>query len=165
MQEMTARYHYTWPGKPLVAVLAAFGAALFACAAYVVEDALFVRLVLGFFAVVVMMIAMGAAIKTSITVDVGGQVAVIKTLVGVPFSCTRFQSGEVLRVALDRQMSAGSPKSSGMGSNASTPRFRIDLVHARGTCVVEASAGHLEAQAERWASALNCPLEKTGDWR
>lgn len=166
MNEASFRYIHTWPAKPLVAVLAMIGATVFTFAIYSVEEApVFIQIVLGLFALISLMVAMGAAIGTTVEVDADGNLAIIKMMAGFPFNRIRIQSGEIIKVELNRQMSAGSPKSSDMGSNPSTPRFRIDIVHEQGKVLVVANSGNLDTQANRLAEAMNCPMEKIGDWR
>ena len=153
----------------MVALFAICGTAPFVLFAVSGDQPLFARIVLWIFASILLMVAMGASIRTSVEVDTEGNLVVKKTLAKLPFSSTRLQVSEIVRVELDRQMTPGTattPKTGDAGgSKPSTPRFRIDVVHAHGKFLIQASASDLGSQAKKLAEALDRPIEKTGDWR
>lgn len=169
MENYSSRYIHIWPSKPIVALLATCGTAPFIIIAVSGEQPLFARIVLWIFASILLMIAMGASIRTAVEVDADGSFSVIKKLAGLPFSSIRLQAGEIVRVELDRQMTPGIATTpgtdDGSGTRPSTPRFRIDIVHSQGKFLIQASASNLGTQAKKLADALNCPVENTGDWR
>ena len=166
MENFSSRYIHIWPSKPVVALLATCGTAPFIFFAVSGEQPLFARIVLWIFASILLMVAMGASIGTAVIVDGDGTISVKKKLASLPFSSIRLQASQITRIELDRRMTAGTFRSGDSGdSKPSTPRFRIDIVHSHGKFLIQASASDLEAQAKNLADALNCPLEKTGDWR
>ena len=169
MENYSSRYIHIWPSKPIVALLATCGTAPFIFFAVSGEQPLFARIVLWIFVSILLMVAMGASIRTAVEVDADGNISIIKRLAGLPFSSIRLQAGEIARIELDRQMTPGiatAPKTGeAIGSRPSTPRFRIDIVHSHGKFLIQASASDLGTQAKKLADALNCPLEKTGNWR
>jgi hypothetical protein len=116
------------------------------------------------FALLALLIAGAALIKTSVTVGAEGNLEIRKTLVGLPITLIRLAAPGIIRVEFERRLSVKPAKKNSAGQPG-TPRFRLDVVHAAGKVFVAASTkgGSLKDQAEGLADALHCPLQKVGD--
>ena len=79
----------------------------------------------------------------------------------------RLQPNEIKVIELNRTMTPGLSRGTDTLSNSpDKPRYRLEVVHENGKCLVDASAnyGSISSGANRLAAALNRPLHKTGDW-
>lgn len=165
MDKPTLQYTDTWPTKPVVAILASIATVFFSFASTSLSDVpFFIQIIFGICALIGAMVAMGAAISTTVEVNSEEDLSIIRKMAGFPFNTIRIPSNQILGIELNRQISAKSEKSSRMGANPSTPRFQINIVYAQGKILLIANASNLEIQATRLANALHCPMHKKGDW-
>lgn len=166
MSANSIRYQHTWPAESAIALWLTPIAVLLFFGAWSAEVPLLIRLAMTGFALLALLIAGAALIKTSVTVDAEGNLEIRKTLVGLPITLIRLAAPGIIRVELERRIAAhpaGTSRSA--SSQPATPRFRLDVVHAAGKVFVVASTkgGSLKDQAEGLADALHCPLQKVGD--
>ena len=163
MTEKNVRYQQIWPAESAIALWLTPLAALLLWSAWSAEVPLLIRLAMAGIALLALLLAGAALIKTSVTVGADGSLAIRKTIAGLPVSMLRFDTAGIIRVELERRSAAG--KSRSAGAKAATPRFRLDIVHAKGKFFVVASTkgGTLKDQAADLAAALRCPLQKVGD--
>lgn len=166
MSAKSIRYQHAWPAESAIALCLTPIAVLLFFAAWFAEVPLFICLAMTGFALLALLIAGAALIKTSVTVDAEGNLALRKTIVGLPITLIHLDAAGIIRVELERRI-AVSPagKSRSASSKSATPRFRLDVVHAAGKVFVVASTkgGRLKDQAEGLADALHCPLQRVGD--
>lgn len=165
MNENSIRYQQTWPAESTIALWLTPLAALLLWGAWAAEAPLFIRLAMGCFALLALLIAGAALIKTSVTVDSEGNLEIRKTIAGLPITMIHLAAAGIIRVELERRIAAHpAGKSNRASSKVATPRFRMDIVHVKGNYFVVASTngGRLKDQAEDLANALKCPMQKVG---
>jgi hypothetical protein len=165
MTEKIVRYQQIWPAESAIALWLIPIAALLLWSAWSAEVPLLIRLAMAGIALLALLLAGAALIKTSVTVGADGSLAIRKTIAGLPVSMLRFDTAGIIRVELERRIPAPSGKKSSAGAKAATPRFRLDIVHAKGKFFVVASTkgDRLKDEAAGLAAALRCPLQKVGD--
>ncbi|GAB6081114.1 hypothetical protein JCM30471_34270 [Desulfuromonas carbonis] len=160
------RYRYESPAAPVVSAIAlAAGAGLTGLALRLEDAPLLVEILLWCFAVLMALVLLGTLLRTSVTVNGEGHFRMTKTLAGFPLGKVCLHNGEVRAVELHRTLTPGLEHANTLSSSPDKPRYRLEIVHGRGKHLVAASAGKgLQSEAIRLAKALDCPLEKTGDW-
>ena len=166
MNENSLRYQHTWPAESAIALWLTPLAALLLWSAWSAEVPLLIRLAMAGIALLALLLAGAALIKTSVTVSADGSLEIRKTLVGLPITLIRLAAAGMIKVELERRIAAHpAGKNRGASSKPATPRFRLDVVHATGKVFVVASTkgGSLKDQAECLADALHCPMQKVGD--
>lgn len=154
MNEKSPRYQQTWPAESAIALWLTPIAVLLLWSAGSAEVPLLIRLAMGIIAALALLLAGAALIKTAVTASSTGDLEIRKTLVGLPVTRIHLDAAGIIRVELE----------SSRAVKAATPRFRIDIVHAKGKFFVVASTkgGTLKDQAAGLADALHCPLQKVG---
>lgn len=160
------RYQHTWPAESTIALWLTPIAALLLWSAWSAEVPLLIRLAMGGMAILALLMAGAALIKTSVTVDAERNLEIRKTIVGLPITLIRLAATGIIRVELNRNLSAQTAgKKSPASAKPATPRFRMDIVHAQGKVFVMASTkgGALKDQAEFLAEALKCPMQRVGN--
>lgn len=165
MNEKSPRYQQTWPAESAIALWLTPIAALLLWSAWSAEVPLLIRLAMGGIAALALLLAGAALIKTAVTVSSTGDLEIRKTLVGLPVTLIHLAAAGIIRVELECSRAVKPAGKSGSASaKAATPRFRIDIVHAKGKFFVVASTkgGTLKDQAAGLADALHCPLQRVG---
>lgn len=165
MNDISRHYQQTWPAESTIALWLTPLAALLLWGAWAGEVPLLIRLAMGGFALLALLLAGAALIKTSVTVAVDGSLTIRKTLAGLPITLIHLAAAGSIRVELTRGIAVHpAGKKSRDSSKAATPRFRLDIVHTQGTFFVVASTkgGPLKDRAEELADALHCPMQKVG---
>ena len=159
------RYQHIWPAESTLALWLTPIAALLLWSAWSAEVPLLIRLAMGCIALLALLLAGAALIKTSVTVDAEGNLEIRKTLVGLPITLIRLAAADIIRVELNRLSAQTAGKKSAASVKLATPRFRMDIVHAQGKVFVMASTkgGALKDQAEFLAEALKCPMQRVGE--
>jgi len=163
----TNRYLYESPSAPAISAIALAAGAGLAWAALTVEEAPFlVDILLWCFVFLLALVLLGTLLHTSVSVDAEGQFRMIKTLAGFPLDDVHLPRGEIRVVELHRTMTPGLEHANNSGSSSpDKPRYRLEVVHGQGKHLVLATASkNIEGEAIRLARALDCPLQKTGDW-
>lgn len=162
MNEKDLRYQHTWPAESTFALWLAPVAALLLWSAWSTDVHFLIRLAMGCVALLALLIAGAALIKTSVMVDAEGNLEMRKTFIGLPVTVIRLAAAAIIRVELERRFSAlAAEKARREPNKSSTPRFRLDVVHAQGKIFVMASTkgGKLKDQAADLAKALKCPMQ------
>lgn len=162
-----AKYSDHSESSPAVAALALFLSGGIAAAALTVEEApTLVLVILWAIAVLLVLVMLGSLISSSVEVDEAGSFTMAKALGGLRIARVDLPAGAVKAIELQRTMTPGSGHADGGSENPDTARYRLDVIHRQGVCLVEAGAkyGSISTRASRLAEALSCPLQKTGDW-
>lgn len=164
MKEKMVRYQHTWPAESTTALWLTPFAALLFWSAWSAEVPLLIRLAMAGIALLALLLAGAALIKTSVTVDAEGNLEIRKTLAGLPITLILLAASGIIRVEFNRHLAAPPAGKKGRVTPA-TPRFRLDIVHAQGKVFVMASTkgGALKDQAAFLAEALKCPMQRVGD--
>ena len=162
------KYRYTSGAKPAIAALTlAVGTGLSWAALKADEAPILIVIILWAIVGVLVLVFLGALISTSVEVDDIGIFTMSKTLGGLPMANIRLRAGAIKAVELNCAMTPGFERANDTGgSSPDKPRYRLDVIHENGKCHIEASANYdsISTCAKRLAAALNCPLQKTGDW-
>ena len=163
MNEKKFRYQHIWPAESTIALWLAPVAALLLWSAWSTDVHFLIRLAMGCFALLALLIAGAALIKTSVIVDSEGNLELRRTFIGLPVTVIRLAAAAIIRVEVERRFSVlAAEKPRGESNKSSTPRFRLDVVHAQGKIFVVASTkgGKLKDQAADLADALKCPIQR-----
>lgn len=155
MTETDIRYQQTWPAESAIALWLAPIAALLFWSAWAAEVPLLMRLAMAGVALLALLIAGAALIRTSVIVGADGRLHIRKSIAGLPITLIHLDAAAIVRVEVARRVTG----------QTGTPRFRIDIVHAKGKAFVVAGikGGQLKDQAVCLAEALHCPMQKIGD--
>lgn len=160
-------YAYNTAPNPGIAALMMTVATAFAwCARTVADLPTFILVLLWGFAALAFLVTLGALVSGSVQVDDAGIFTAKKMLAGFPFASIRLEPEAISAVELNRRMTPGLQRGNDTGSESpDKPRYRVDIVHAQGRFLVEASSRDLSAVAVQLAAALGCPMKRTGDWQ
>ncbi|PKN11438.1 MAG: hypothetical protein CVU69_12665 [Deltaproteobacteria bacterium HGW-Deltaproteobacteria-4] len=155
MSEKDIRYQQIWPEELSLALWLAPVSMLLFWSAWAAEVSLLIRLAIGGVALLALLIAGAALIRTSVLVTTDGRLHLRKSIAGLPVTLIHLDAAAIIRVELTRQVTG----------HSATPRFRMDVVHAKGKAFVVAGikGGGLKDQAVCLAEALHCPMQKVGD--
>ena len=155
MSEKDIRYQQLWPAELSLALWLAPVSALLFWSAWAAEVHLLIRLATGGIALLALLIAGAALIRTAVFVTADGGLLLRKSIAGLPITRIHLDAAAIIRVELTRHVAR----------HSATPRFRIDVVHTKGKAFVAAGikGGHLKDQAVGLAEALHCPMQKVDD--
>lgn len=162
MTENKLRYQQTWSAESTIALWLTPIVVLLLWSAWAAEVPLLIRFAMGGVALLALLIAGAALIKTSVTVDAGGDLLIRKSFAGLPITLIQLDGAGIIRVELERMPLA--VKKGSHAAKAATPRFRLDIIHAQGKFFVVAGTkgGPLKDQAVDLATALHCPMQIVG---
>ncbi|MBE0503339.1 MAG: hypothetical protein IBX46_04335 [Desulfuromonadales bacterium] len=155
MSEKDIRYQQIWPAELSLALWLTPISALLFWSAWAAEVPLLIRLAMGGVASLALLIAGAALIRTAVFVSSDGSLLLRKSIAGLPITLIRLDAAAIIRVELARHLAR----------HSATPRFRMDVVHAKGKAFVVAGikGGRLKDQAVDLAEALHCPMQTVDD--